>query len=195
MHEEPLIEKIVEDPPHVTSTESSDDWEWFHDYFSDDDHIFTPDLPKDEIIVEYYSETYDENRNVQCVTPTYSPYNDDSMEDLLPCSHFSEEDEYGNGDKYSLDHDRSDEDSLMSDKHVEEESWTFMENPIYEENNEPETLDGFVDSPVYGISKGENMDLVALENFDTEKEHAVYPYDQSKPYITISNEEKEKLIS
>ena len=70
-----------------------------------------------------------------------------------------------------------------------------MENIVYEENNEPETLDGFVDSPVYGISKGGNMDLMALENFDMEKEHAVYPYDQSKPYITISNEDKENLIS
>ena len=150
MHEEPLIEKNVEDPPHVTSTENSDDWECFHDYFSDD-HICTPDLPKDEIIAEYYSETYDENRNVDDGTPTCSPYNDDSLEDLLPCSHFSEEDEYENGDKYNLDHDTSDEESLMFDKDVEEESWTFMENPIYEENNEPETLDGFFDSPVYGI--------------------------------------------
>ena len=69
-----------------------------------------------------------------------------------------------------------------------------MENPIYEENNEPETLDGFVDSPVYGISK-ENMDIVALENFNIEKEHAVYLYDQFDPYITISNEDKENLIS
>ena len=73
--------------------------------------------------------------------------------------------EYENEEQYNLDHDTSDEDFLMSDKNVEEESWKFMENPIYEENNEPETLDGFVDSPVYGISKGENMDLVALENF------------------------------
>ena len=70
-----------------------------------------------------------------------------------------------------------------------------MENPIYEENNEPKTLDGFVDSPVYGIPKGENMDLVALEIFDMEKEHAVYPYDQFEPYITISNKGKENLIS
>ena len=64
VHEEPLIEKIVEDPPHATSTENSDDWEFFHDYNSDDDHICTPNLPKDETIAEYYSETYDENCNV-----------------------------------------------------------------------------------------------------------------------------------
>ena len=122
VHEEPLVEKIVEDPPHVTSTENSDDWECFHDYFSDDDHNCTPDLLKDETIAESYSETYDENRNVHDGTPTCSPYNDDSLEDLLPCSHFSEEDEYENEDKYNLDHDTSDKDSLMSDKDVEEES-------------------------------------------------------------------------
>ena len=39
------------------------------------------------------------------------------------------------------------------------------------------------------------MDLVALGNFDMEKEHAVYPYDQSQPYISISNEDKENSIS
>ena len=74
-----------------------------------------------------------------------------------------------------------------------------MENPIYdmskEENNEPKTFNGFVDSPVYGISKGESMDLVALGNFDMEEEHVVYPYDQFEPYIGINNEDKENLIS
>ena len=70
-----------------------------------------------------------------------------------------------------------------------------MENLVYEENDEPETFDGFIDSPIYGISKGESMDLMALGNFDMEKEHAVYPYDQSKPYISISNEDRENLIS
>ena len=39
------------------------------------------------------------------------------------------------------------------------------------------------------------MDLVALENFDMENEHVVYPYDQSEPYIPINNEDKENLIS
>ena len=94
-----------------------------------------------------------------------------------------------------MEHDTSDEDSLMSDKDVEEESWTFMENPVYEENDEPETFDGFVDSPIYGIFEGERMDLVALGNFSIEKEHAVYPYDLSEPYISINNEDKENLIS
>ena len=76
-----------------------------------------------------------------------------------------------------------------------------MENLVYEmykeENNEPETFDGFVDSSVYGISKGESMDLVALGNFNMEKEHEVYPYDHSEsyhaePHKGISNEDIEK---
>ena len=67
-----------------------------------------------------------------------------------------------------------------------------MENPVYEENDEPETFDGF--SPIYGISKGESMDHVALGNFDMQKVHAVYPHNQFEPYISISNEDKENLI-
>ena len=39
------------------------------------------------------------------------------------------------------------------------------------------------------------MDHVALGNFDMKKEHAFYPYDQSEPYISIRNEDKENLIS
>ena len=106
----------------------------------------------------------------------------------------------------------------MSDKDVDEDCWTFMENPIYdmyeEENNEPETFDGFIDNlvydisnrgrfesldgliedPIYEVFKEESMDLLALGNFYME-EHAVYTYDQSEPYISISNEDKENLIS
>ena len=33
VHEDPLIEKIVEDPPHVTSTETIESWGPSHDYF------------------------------------------------------------------------------------------------------------------------------------------------------------------
>ena len=51
-----------------------------------------------------------------------SPYNDDNLEGLLPYDLFAEEDEYENEDKYDLEHDTNDEDSLMSDKDVEEES-------------------------------------------------------------------------
>ena len=73
-----------------------------------------------------------------------------------------------------MEHDTSDEDSLIFDKDVDEESWTFMENPVCdmnkEENNEPETFDGFVDFSIYGISKGESIDHVALGNFDMKKE-------------------------
>ena len=58
-------------------------------------------------------------------TPTYSPYNGDSLEGLLPCSHFFEEYEYENEDKYNLEHDTSDKDSLMSDKDVDNEPEIF----------------------------------------------------------------------
>ena len=54
VHEEPLIENIVEDPSHVTSKENIYDWELFHDYFNDDDHICTPNLPQEETIIEAY---------------------------------------------------------------------------------------------------------------------------------------------
>ena len=133
MHEEPFIEN----PPRVTLTENIDDWECFHDYFSDDDHIRTLDLPRDETIIEAYNETYDEICNVHVGTPTCSPCNDNSLEGLLPCDLFSEEDD----ENYNLEHDTSDEYSLMSDKDVDEDCGTFMENLIYdmyeEENNEP----------------------------------------------------------
>ena len=106
-------------------------------------------MPEDETIEESYSETYDENCNVLDGTPMCSPYKDDSMEGLLPCDLFYEEDEYENEDKYSLEHGTSDEDSPIPNKDVDEESWTFMENPVYdmnkEENNERENFDGFVD--------------------------------------------------
>ena len=70
-----------------------------------------------------------------------SPYNYDSLEGLLPYDPFFEEDEYENEDKYNLEHDTSDKDSLISNKDVDEESWTFMENLVCDmnkkENNEP----------------------------------------------------------
>ena len=72
--------------------------------------------PKDETIAEYYSETYDQNRNVHVGTPTCFPYNDDSLEGLLPCDLFFEEVEYENEDKYNLEHDTSDEESLYPTK-------------------------------------------------------------------------------
>ena len=78
--------------------------------------------PKDETIAESYSETYDENCNIHDGTSMCSPYNDDSLEGLLPCDFFSKEDEYENEDKYSLENDTSDKDSLIPDKDVDEES-------------------------------------------------------------------------
>ena len=77
-----MFEDIIGNPPR-------DDIEYLkcpQDYFSDkDDHICTTDLPQEENISEAYSETYDEICNEQ---------NDDSLEGLLPCDLFSEEDNY-----------------------------------------------------------------------------------------------------
>ena len=77
---------------------------------------------EDETIAESYSETYDENCNIRDGTAMCSPYNDDIPKGLLPCDLFSEEDEYGNEDRYNSEHDISDEDSIMSNKDVDEES-------------------------------------------------------------------------
>ena len=77
---------------------------------------------EDETIAESYSETYDENCSIHDETPMCSPYNDESLEGLLACDLFFEEDEYENEDKYSLEHDTSDEYSLIPDKDVDEES-------------------------------------------------------------------------
>ena len=41
VHEDPLIEKIVEDPTPVRSIETIENWGPSHDYFSDEDHICT----------------------------------------------------------------------------------------------------------------------------------------------------------
>ena len=52
---------IVEDPPHDPSIETMEDWGSFHDYFSDDDHICTPNPHHEETIIEAYIETYEES--------------------------------------------------------------------------------------------------------------------------------------
>ena len=36
----------------------------------------------------------------------------------------------------AMEHDTSDEDSLIPDKYVDEESWTFMENRVCDMNKE-----------------------------------------------------------
>ena len=88
VQEEPFIEDIIEDPPHVTSMEPIEYWGPSHDYFNDEYHICTPGQSQDETITESYNETYDGSCNVHDGTPTFSPYNDDSMEGLLPCDLF-----------------------------------------------------------------------------------------------------------
>ena len=89
-----LIEKVyqnsdtVEDPPYDRSTENIEDWGSFHDYFSDDDHIYTPDPPQEETIIEVYNESYEEIRevcNVYDDTPPCSPLRDEVLENFTTC--------------------------------------------------------------------------------------------------------------
>ena len=84
-----MIEDIIENPPH----DAIEYLKCPQDYFSEeDDHIGTTDLPQEETISKAYSETYDEICN---------EHNDDSLEGLLPCDLFSEEDNYDHEEGYS----------------------------------------------------------------------------------------------
>ena len=58
-------------------------------------------LPQEETIAEAYSEPYDE---------ICHEHNDDSLEGLLPCDLFSEEDDYDQEEGYSQGCDVIDED-------------------------------------------------------------------------------------
>ena len=70
----------------------------------------------------------------------------------------------------------------------------FVYNLFYDISNggSRESLDGFIEDPMYEVFKEESMDLVALENIYVEEQHVVYTCDQSKTYRSISNEELEK---
>ena len=76
--------------------------------------------PLQNLIVKLMMKTVIYMMGLLCVLHIY--YNDDNLEGILPCDLFSEEDEYENEDKYGLEHDTSDEDSLISDKYVDEGS-------------------------------------------------------------------------
>ena len=80
--------------PEVSNQETTSS-EADHIYMVGQSYPFPPSKqynPEDETIAEYYSETYDENCNIHDGTPMCSPYNDDSLEGLLPCDLFSKED-------------------------------------------------------------------------------------------------------
>ena len=184
LQEKPMIENIVEDSPHVTIAENIEDLRYSQvccnaDIFPEipleeptKQHILSDPIgyvqkvsliedsiedPFHDIITEAYKKTYDKISMVCDDTRPCSPYTDDSLEGLLPYDLFSKDDQYGNEDKYNLEHGTSDRDSLISDKYIDEESWTFMENPVYdmnkEENNKPEIFDGFVDFSIYAYLK------------------------------------------
>ena len=51
VHKGSLIEDIIEDPLHDTIIETIENLECSHEYFIDNDHGFSPDLPQEEIII------------------------------------------------------------------------------------------------------------------------------------------------
>ena len=72
-------------------TKNIEDWGSFHDYFSDDDHICTPDPPQEETIIEVYNETYEEIHevcNMYDDTPPCSPLRDEVLECFTTCNTF-----------------------------------------------------------------------------------------------------------
>ena len=143
-----MIEIFFEDSPHVTIVENIEDLRYSQvccnaDIFPEspleeptEQHILSDPIeyvqkvsfvedsiedPFHDIITEAYKKTYDKISMVCDDTRPYSPYNDDSLEGLLSYDLFSEEDEYKNEDKYNLEHDTSDEDSLISEKDIDED--------------------------------------------------------------------------
>ena len=77
-----MIEDNIEDPLHDIIIETIENLECSHDYFIDNDHSFSPDLPQEETITEAYKETYDKISMVCDDTRPCSPYNHDSLEGL-----------------------------------------------------------------------------------------------------------------
>ena len=59
VHKGSLIEDIIEDRLHDIIIETIENLEFSHDYFIDNDHSFSPDLPQEETITKAYKETYD----------------------------------------------------------------------------------------------------------------------------------------
>ena len=183
-----LIEGIVEDPPHVIVTKNMEDLENSHDYYSEDDHICTLDLPQEETTIEPYEETYDK---VCMVYDDISPYGDKGLEsftrDIVETKPM-EEDYDHEVDRCSLGHDAV---SLISDNDGDDTYWTFIDSPIHE------TFGNFVESPIYDMSREGSVDLEILGNPGMEEEHSEFSYDHSEPYhskthTSISNEDPVK---
>ena len=135
-----------------------------HNYFSDDDHTYTPYLSQEETVAEAYNETYDGICN---------EHNDDSLVGLLPCDLFSEEDDYDHEEGYSHGCDTNEEDSLISDIDGGDDYWNFIDNPtcenliensIYAISSEGSVYSEICGSPIYDISIEGSMDLETWEN-------------------------------
>ena len=88
VHKVSLIEDIIEDPLHDIIIETIEYLECSHDYFIDNDHIFSPDLPQEETITEAYKEIYDKISMVYDDTRPCSLHVDEGLESLLPCNLF-----------------------------------------------------------------------------------------------------------
>ena len=79
--------------------------------------------------VEDYSQQLDDLTKNFGTNPT-NEHHDDSLEGLLPCDLFSEEDDYDHDEGYSQNCDTSDEESLTFD--MDDGYETLLEDPIFE---------------------------------------------------------------
>ena len=142
-------------------------------------------------------------------TPPCSPNGDEGLEGLLSCNIFEaklfEEDYYEHEEASTLqEHEAFDEDSLIFDKDVADNYWSFMENPIYDMSREgsvdSKSFGVFIENPTYHISTEGSVHLETLGNPDIREAHSEFAYDHSEPYYlelhtSISNEDLVKQCS
>ena len=172
-----------------------------HDYFIDNDHSFSPDLPQEETITEAYKESYDKILVCEGTSPC-SPHVDEGLENLLPCNIFEtksfEEDCYEHEeDMDSRENGDMDEYSLTSDMDGYDDYWKFIGNLIYNMSREgsvySESFGGFIENPICDMSIEGIFHLGTWGGLSVEKEHAKFSYNHLEPYhlkthTSISNE-------
>ena len=73
----------------------------------------------------------------------------------------------------------------------------FIDNVVHVmfEKGSIESLDSFIEDPIYEVLREDNMDLEMLENICMEEESVVCPYAQFEPSISNTNEDIEKWCS
>ena len=153
--EEPLIENMVIDLPHVSMVCNVEDLECPRDHLSNNDNIFS-DWHQDEIITEI--DTYEEIHNDYKMCDDTSPcssHGAEGWESWVPCDIFEtqlfEEDCFEQNDECSQGLDTSDEASLISDIDGDDDYWTFIENPTYD------TFENIFENPIYDMSTEESV--------------------------------------